>query len=314
MLAERAAALFEAEGERERLFDALVAITGTYHHEGHWGRMDEGLRRAEAVAHEMGDERRERDSVTHRLGCAFWGAEPATSGLALCEQTLERWPASPIVRERVRPWQARLLGLLGRFEEADRAVADWRAEAEKLGQRMSMNARAFVTATLAELRGDLELAEAETAWSVEQLDEGGQRGLVATLAGFQSILLGRLGRWDEAAVVAAIAHEQSHPDDLDSEAFWRRAEAQVIAHRGDLEGAVAMQRQAIEVIDRSDELMFQANARTELAGLLERSGDLDGARAALGEALTRYRAKEVVPAAAAVDRRLAELRPDQAAR
>jgi class 3 adenylate cyclase len=313
-LAERAAALFEAQGERERLFDALVAITGTYHHEGHWGRMDEGLRRAEAIAREMGDERRERDSVTHRLGCAFWGAEPATSGLALCEQTLERWPASPIVRERVLPWQARLLGLLGRFEEADRAVADWLAEAEQLGQRMSMNARAFVTATLAELRGDLELAESETAWSVEQLDEGGQRGLVATLAGFQSIVLGRLGRWDEAAAAAAIAREPSHPDDLDSEAFWRRAEAQVIAHRGDLEEAVAMQQLAIEVIDRSDELMFQANARTELAGLLERSGDLDGARAALGEALTRYRAKEVIPAAAAVERRLAELRPDQAAR
>ena len=115
-------------------------------------------------------------------------------------------------------------------------MADWLVEAEQLGQRMSMNARAFVTATLAELRGDLELAEAETAWSVEQLDEGGQRGLVATLAGFQSILLGRLGRWDEAAAAASIAREQSHPDDLDSEAFWRRAEAQVIAHRGDLEG------------------------------------------------------------------------------
>ena len=42
VLAERADALFEAKGERERLFDALVAITGTYHDEGHWGRMDEG--------------------------------------------------------------------------------------------------------------------------------------------------------------------------------------------------------------------------------------------------------------------------------
>jgi tetratricopeptide (TPR) repeat protein len=131
---------------------------------------------------------------------------------------------------------------------------------------------------------------------------------VATLAGFHSIVLGRLGRWDEAALAAAKSRDQSHPDDLDSEAFWRRGEALVTAHRGDLDGALALQRDAIQIIDRCDESMFQADARMELAGLLERAADPAGASAAVEEALTRYRAKEVVPRIDAARKRLAKLR------
>jgi hypothetical protein len=307
-LVERAAAVFESAGEGERLFDALMAITETYHHEGHWDRMDEALRRAEAIARDLGDEKREREAATARLGCTFWGAEPATSGLVLCEQTLQRWPSSPLVRERVLQVSARLLGLLGRFEEANRVAADWLAQAEGLGQRLSLSTRAFTTGLIAELQGDLEQAESEIAWSIAQLEDSGQRGLVATLAGFQSVVLGGLGRWDEAARAAAKARDQSHPDDLDSEAFWRRAEARLMAHRGDLGGALALQREAIEIIDRCDESLFQADARMDLAGLLERAGDPAGAAAAVEQALARYRAKEVVSRMDAAQERLANLR------
>ena len=307
-LVERAAAVFESAGEGERLFDALMAITETYHHEGHWDRMDEALRRAEAIARDLGDEKREREAATARLGCTFWGAEPATSGLVLCEQTLQRWPSSPLVRERVLQVSARLLGLLGRFEEANRVAADWLAQAEGLGQRLSLSTRAFTTGLIAELQGDLEHAESEIAWSIAQLEDSGQRGLVATLAGFQSVVLGGLGRWDEAARAAAKARDQSHPDDLDSEAFWRRAEARLMAHRGDLGGALALQREAIEIIDRCDESLFQADARMDLAGLLERAGDPAGAAAAVEQALARYRAKEVVSRMDAAQERLANLR------
>jgi tetratricopeptide (TPR) repeat protein len=187
-------------------------------------------------------------------------------------------------------------------------AADWLAQAEGLGQRLSISTRAFTTALIAELHGDLDHAESEIAWSIAQLEDSGHRGLVATLAGFQSIILGRLGRWDEAARAAAKARGQSHPDDLDSEAFWRRAAALLIAHRGDLDGALALQRDAIAIIDRSDESMFQADARMELSGLLEQAGDLAGAAAAVEQALARYRAKEVVPRIDDAHKRLANLR------
>jgi hypothetical protein len=89
--------------------------------------------------------------------------------------------------------------------------------------------------------------------------------------------------------------------------LWRWAEAPVRAHHGDLDGAVALMLEAIEIIDRSDETMFQANARMTLAGMLESRGDADGARRALGHALDLYRAKQIIPSIAVAEERLAAL-------
>src|SRR5205085_11534675 len=121
----------------------------------------------------------------------------------------------------------------------------------------------------ADIEGDLDTALSEVAWSIERLEAAGQRGLVSTLYGLQGTYLARVDRWDEAAESARRGREFSHPDDLDSEAMWRSAEAQVMAHRGDIDTALALIREAIAIIDRTDETMFQANARMALAEMLE---------------------------------------------
>jgi ATP/maltotriose-dependent transcriptional regulator MalT len=197
--------------------------------------------------------------------------------------------------------------MLGRSEEAHRDLAEWLGTAEVLGDRYSLNSRAFTTATIAEMEGDLPTALSELAWSIERLEEAGQRGLVATLYGLNGIFLARVERWGEAAESARRAREQSHPDDLDSEALWRWAEAPVTAHNGDPGRALALLRDAIAIIDRSDETMFQANARMALAELLERQGDVGAARVATHEALELYRSKGIVPLIARAERRLSGL-------
>ncbi|MGZ4481813.1 MAG: AAA family ATPase [Gaiellales bacterium] len=306
-LAERAAARFEAEGEPLRLFDALHAIATAYHHEGHWSPMNEALMRAAVIARELGDDWREQDTDSARLGAYYWGDSPATLGLNLCTHLLERWPASPAMRSRVLCFQARFLAMLGRSEEAHRDLADWLRSAEALGDRYSLNSRAFTTATIADMEGDLDTALSEVSWSIGRLEAEGQRGLVATLYGLQGIFQARAGRWDEAAESARRAHEQSHPDDLDSEALWRWAQAPVMSHWGDAEGGLALLREAIAIIDRTDETMFQANARMALGDMLESHGDTAGAGAAMREALELYRAKEIVPNIARAQERLVAL-------
>ena len=166
---------------------------------------------------------------------------------------------------------------------------------------------------MADIEGDVDTALSEVAWSIDRLEAAGQRGLVSTLYGLQGIFLARSGRWDEVAESVRAAREQSHPDDLDSEALWRWAEALVVAHRGDTEGGVALLREAIAVIDRSDETMFQANTRMALADMLESKGDLVGAQSAAREALALYRAKEIVPRIALAERRLTALAGDHVA-
>jgi class 3 adenylate cyclase/tetratricopeptide (TPR) repeat protein len=306
-IAERAAARFEADDDPLRLFDALHAIATVFHHEGHWSPMNEALSQAERIARELGDARREQDSASARMGGLYWGDSPAKRGLLACAEMLERWPSSPLMRSRVLCFQARFLAMLGRFDEAHRDLAEWLRTAEQIGDRYGLNSRAFTTATIAAMENDLDTALSELAWSIEQLERAGQRGLVSTLYGLQGLFLARVGRWDEAAESAQRARERSHPDDLDSESLWRWAEAPVRAHEGDLDGAVALVREAIEIIDRSDETMFQANARMTLADMLESRGDADGARTALGEALDRYRAKQIIPSIAVAEQRLAAL-------
>ena len=306
-IAELAAARFEADGDALGLFDALHAMAVAYHHEGHWTPMNEVLMRAGAIARELGDEPREQDTLGARLGAYYWGSSPATEGLALCTEMLERWPSSPIVRSRAWCFRARFFAMLGRFDEAHRDLADWLRSADELGDRYSLHSRAFTTATIAEMEGDLDTALDEVAWSLERLEADGQRGLVATLYGLQGIFLARIGRWDDAAESARRAREQSHPDDLDSESLWRWATAQVMAHTADPEGALALLREAIAIIDRSDETMFQANARMALADLLQRQGDTGAARTALSEALDLYRAKQIVPSIAFAEERLAAI-------
>jgi class 3 adenylate cyclase/tetratricopeptide (TPR) repeat protein len=305
--AEQAAARFAAEDEPLRLFDALHAIATAYHHEGHWTPMNEVLMRAAAIARDLGDDLREQDSDGARLGAYYWGDSPATLGLDLCTQLLERWSSSPIMQSRVVCFKARFLAMLGRFDEAHRDIAEWLRSAEELGDRYSLNSRAFTTATIADIEGDVDTALSEVAWSIERLEAAGQRGLVSTLYGLHGIFLARVGRWDEAAESARRGRDQSHPDDLDSEALWRWAEALVTVYRGDAEVGQALLREAIAIIDRSDETMFQANARMALADMLDSQGDTVSARAALQEALALYRAKEIVPSIALAEQRLAVL-------
>jgi tetratricopeptide (TPR) repeat protein len=269
--------------------------------------MNEVLMRAAEIARELGDDLREQDSDSARLGAYYWGDSPATLGLDVCTQLLERWPSSPVMRSRAACFRARFLAMLGRSDEAHRDLAEWLRSAEELGDRYSLNARAFTTVTIADLEGDVDTALSELAWSIERLEAAGQRGLVSTLYGLQGTFLARAGRWDEAAEAARLGRERSHPDDLDSESLWRWAEALVTAHRGDADAGLALLREAIAIIDRTDERMFQANARMALADMLESQGDAAGARDALREALELYRAKEVVPSVALAERRLTAL-------
>ena len=59
--------------------------------------MNEVLMRAAAIARDLGDDLREQDSDSARLGAYYWGDIQATLGLDLCTQLLERWPSSPVM-------------------------------------------------------------------------------------------------------------------------------------------------------------------------------------------------------------------------
>jgi tetratricopeptide (TPR) repeat protein len=116
------------------------------------------------------------------------------------------------------------------------------------------------------------------------------------------------GRLDEAEAAVERSREAATSDDFNAQAGWRAVQARILARRGELEEAERLAREAIEIIDRSDELSHQGDLRVGLAEVLQLAGRTDESIPMLEDALERYEQKENRVAAATTRALLAEAR------
>jgi hypothetical protein len=79
------------------------------------------------------------------------------------------------------------------------------------------------------------------------------------------------------------------------------AKAALIEHRAPLA------REAVQLIDKTDGVLEQAEVYTAIGEMHRVLGHVGDARAALGEALARYEAKGALPFARQTEERLAQL-------
>ena len=84
--------------------------------------------------------------------------------------------------------------------------------------------------------------------------------------------------------------------------------ARVYANRGDVAAAEVLAREAVEIVDGTDSLNSQAEARIDLAEVLVAAGRTDEAAVALEQALDRYERKKNLAMVAQVKPKLEELR------
>jgi tetratricopeptide (TPR) repeat protein len=80
------------------------------------------------------------------------------------------------------------------------------------------------------------------------------------------------GRADEADKYAALSRHTSQENDPSGQAHWRLAMAQVLARRGEIEKAVQLAKEGIEIIERTDELINQPTLLSNQADVLELAG------------------------------------------
>ena len=93
------------------------------------------------------------------------------------------------------------------------------------------------------------------------------------------------------------------PEDTDAQADWRRARAKVLAHRGELDEAERIAREAVAIASATDFLPLHADTLAGLAEVLRTAGKLDEAETARLEAIRLYELKgNVVRVAALADR------------
>ena len=220
--------------------------------------------------------------VGHELALSC-GSRPADEALRKLDPLLLENPEPGALL--VRAW---LLAMLGRFAEASPIVEEARARVRELtGDDWSD----WIPAEIAALEGDHETAVGYLLPFCGLLEGRDQRFYLSSVAPMLGRELCALGRHSEAERYARLARELDAPRNVLGQATWRQAQALVHASRDALAEAEALADEAVRLIDPTDGLNYQADARCDLADVLSAAGRTDEAAEALEQALERYRRK-----------------------
>jgi len=199
--------------------------------------------------------------------------------------------------------------MLGEADEARRLNELVLAEAEELGLKRGIAvADQPRTRSVAEMLGPTE-AEARLRRSLAYWEETGNEMGRSTAAAMLAHSLFGQGRYDEAEHYAAIGQSSAAPDDYESQSISLAARARVLAHRGDLEGAESLAREAVAIADRTDDIDTHGWLRTDLAEVLNLAEKTREACSVLEEAFHLAEQKEDFVLVERARARLAELQP-----
>jgi tetratricopeptide (TPR) repeat protein len=288
---EAAIAARENVGDHEVLAKAwdLIAEVHSLHGEmAGWQRASE---RALMHARRTGDVALEVPIVMNSAGSIVYGWIPVDEGLRHADEMLERLGHAPEIQAFGLHVRAHMRARLGHFAGAFEAVDEWRHHKRELGQD-AMYAQtagcAWDVCFWAEewARGEQVLREA-----YEMLERMGKTTFLATSAAMLGEAVLRQGRVGEAERLSEISEELGGGDDVFNETAWRRLRAKVLAARGDLAGAQAFARLAVEKAAETGFLDDTALAWLALAEILRGAGDGDDARAAATEAVALFERK-----------------------
>lgn len=161
-----------------------------------------------------------------------------------------------------------------------------------------------ILAFFATMAGNHEAAA--PAWRVicDGIEAQGNVTVLSTFAPNLGRSLCMLGRYDEAEPLAQVGRDLGDEQDAATQMLWRQVQALVCSHRGQHEDAERLAREAVTIGERTDSLIWQADALCDLAEVLERMGREQEAAAALQKALERFERKKNLAMAAQVRQRL----------
>ncbi len=170
------------------------------------------------------------------------------------------------------------------------------ASLEELGLRHGLLETDLFTGMVELIAGDPAAAVAPLRAAYEGLGTLGVGADAGQAAALLASALLEQGEIDEAELMAA-ASEALAGQNLKTAISWRVARARVLDMRGDVEAAVALACEAVDIAAATDLMLDHADACVALAEVSDRAGDPAGARAARAEAHRLYDAKgATVPA------------------
>jgi predicted metal-dependent hydrolase len=191
----------------------------------------------------------------------------------------------------IRSVLAELTAMDDRIDEGRALLAASVNQLAELGSNVLAASSSSESARIEILAGNLRGAE-ELLWKDHHaLTAMGERYLLPSVDGLLARVLYTLDRFDEADELAVAVREMAIEDDLDAQALWRSVHAMLLARRGEVEGAISLSLEAIEMRRRSDAIVFLADALTDFSEVLRFTGREDEVRAVRTEALGLFERK-----------------------
>jgi ATP/maltotriose-dependent transcriptional regulator MalT len=181
--------------------------------------------------------------------------------------------------------------MLGDFDKARSLYRQGQMLFEDLGHRLWIAVLSQVGGIIESLAGDLEAAEAELRAGYETLSGMGEKSSLSTVVALLASTVYARGDFAEAKRLADVSEANAAPEDVLSHLILRGTRAMALARSGEHVRAEEVGRDAVELAERTDSPVMQADAHSALAETLRLGGDDAGAAAELERAVELYDAK-----------------------
>jgi predicted ATPase len=286
-LADEAILVFEQLGDDSGLTRAWRLKSALARRRRQLGESEEAIERAVIHARRTGDGKELARAVERLCSDLLHGPAPVSRAITRCEQLMVETASNRVMEAGVSIALAGLKAMRGEFDEARHLCARAEEIYAELGLRLA-------SINLSEISGFVELLAGDPAASETALRRGYEIAAVipahaSPIAALLAEAVLAQGRYDEAEEFARIAEDGAY--DIDSQIRWRRVRAKLEADSGDLERAVELAREAVELAGRTDVPNLHAGALIDLAEVLHLSGRSAEADAAIREAVMLYERK-----------------------
>jgi tetratricopeptide (TPR) repeat protein len=296
--ARQAIADLEALDAHAGLARAWTLMTHVHFYEGMLGPAEEAAQRAIGEAELAGDRLLQVRLLSALATCALYGPTPVTEAIRRCEDVLALGEGDRRTEAMTLCSMSHLEAMRGNAVRARELYQRSRAMLTELGSTFSASLTSLTSGPVEMLAGDLARAETELRGDYAALTEMGEKGYMPSVAGLLAEVLYAEGRLAEAAGFADVCQQAAAPYDVGAQYQWRCIRAKLIANDGRVAEAEDLAREAVRLINATDQPVVQGEGLVSLAVVLEHAGKIPEAAAALGEAVALFEEKGDVVAAA----------------
>jgi ATP/maltotriose-dependent transcriptional regulator MalT len=117
-----------------------------------------------------------------------------------------------------------------------------------------------------------EVLNRDFAASYGALEAMGDRAYLATVAALRAQVAADADRPDDAERYSRVSEEAASPDDVETQALRRAARAKALAHGGRLDVAEALAREAVALVEPTEQPALQGGMLLDLARVLAAAG------------------------------------------